>query len=199
VPISLPEHPRFASTSERHVYQALIDQLQDGDVVVAGQRVTDHLKDHEIDFVVAIEGAGIICIEVKGGEVWHNGSGWRQLRGGREYRIEPVRQAREACYALRDYIEHDPRWTQDRPRWDHVVALPHTKLPPTEEVGPRQGEPMVVIANHACCYHRRCEAAPSPDPRGTAPTAGGPRGARRSQRQCAGHGDTRCGGRGRFR
>lgn len=129
MPVSLPEHPRFASASERHVYQALIDQLQDGDVVVAGQRVTDHLKDHEIDFVVAIEGAGIICIEVKGGEVWHNGSGWRQLRGGREYRIEPVRQAREACYALRDYIEHDPRWTQDRPRWDHVVALPHTELP----------------------------------------------------------------------
>jgi hypothetical protein len=34
--------------------------------VVPGQRVTDHLKDHEIDFVVAIEGAGIVCLEVKG-------------------------------------------------------------------------------------------------------------------------------------
>ncbi|MDQ2627188.1 MAG: NERD domain-containing protein, partial [Actinomycetota bacterium] len=129
MPISLPEHPRFASPSERHVYQALIEQLQDGDVVVAGQRVTDHLKDHEIDFVVAIEGAGIICIEVKGGDVWHDGSGWRQLRGGKECRIHPVRQARDACYALRDYIEHDPRMTQDRLRWDHIVALPHTELP----------------------------------------------------------------------
>lgn len=129
MPISLPEHPRFASASERHVYDALIDQLGDGDVVVAGQRVTDHLKDHEIDFVVAIEGAGIICIEVKGGEVWHDGSGWRQVRGNREFGIEPVRQARDACYALRDFIESDPRWTQRRLRWDHVVALPHTKLP----------------------------------------------------------------------
>lgn len=129
MPVSLPENPRFASSSERHVYQALIEQLQDGDVVVAGQRVTDHLKDHEVDFVVAIEGAGIICIEVKGGEVWHDGSGWRQMRGGKKCRIEPVRQAREACYALRDYIEYDPRWTQGRLRWDHVVALPHTELP----------------------------------------------------------------------
>ncbi|MEB3021468.1 NERD domain-containing protein [[Mycobacterium] crassicus] len=129
MPVSLPENPRFASPSERHVHQALIDQLQDGDAVVSGQRVTDHLKDHEIDFVVAIEGAGIICVEVKGGEVWHNGSGWRQLRGGREFGINPVRQARDACYALRDFVESDPRWTQGRLRWDHVVALPHTKLP----------------------------------------------------------------------
>lgn len=129
MPVSLPENPRFASSSERHVYQALIEQLHGGDVVVAGQRVTDHLKDHEIDFVVAIEGAGIICIEVKGGEVWHDGAGWHQMRGGKKCRIEPVRQAREACYALRDYIEHDPRWTQGRLRWDHIVALPHTELP----------------------------------------------------------------------
>ena len=28
--------------------------------------------------------------------------------GGREHKIEPVRQAREACYALRDFIEKDP-------------------------------------------------------------------------------------------
>ncbi|BBZ62533.1 nuclease [Mycolicibacterium monacense] len=94
-----------------------------------GQRVTDHLKDHEVDFVVAIEGAGIVCIEVKGGEVWHDGEGWRQIRGGREFPIEPVRQAREACYALRDFIEKDPRWTQGRLRWDHVIVLPNTELP----------------------------------------------------------------------
>lgn len=129
MPVSLPAQPRFASPSERHVYRALIDQLQIDDVVVSGQRVTDHLKDHEADFVVAIEGAGIICIEVKGGEVWHDGRGWRQLRGNRQFDIEPVRQVRGACYALRDYVEHDPRWTQGRLRWDHVVVLPHAELP----------------------------------------------------------------------
>lgn len=34
-------------------------------------------------FVVAIEGAGIVCLEVKGGVVRHDGEGWRQIRGGR--------------------------------------------------------------------------------------------------------------------
>ncbi|GFG52290.1 nuclease [Mycolicibacterium agri] len=127
--IAPSDTPRLANRAERRVYEALIEQRQPHDLVVAGQRVTDHLKDHEVDFVVAIEGAGIVCLEVKGGEVWHDGHGWRQKRGGREHTIEPVRQAREACYALRDYVEKDPRWTQGRLRWDHVVVLPNTELP----------------------------------------------------------------------
>lgn len=129
VTIAPSDTPRLANRAERRVYEALIEQRQPHDLVVAGQRVTDHLKDHEVDFVVAIEGAGIVCLEVKGGEVWHDGHGWRQKRGGREHTIEPVRQAREACYALRDYVEKDPRWTQGRLRWDHVVVLPNTELP----------------------------------------------------------------------
>ncbi|OBH00940.1 nuclease [Mycobacterium sp. E136] len=127
--ITPTDTPRLANRAERRVYQALVEQLQPNDLVIAGQRVTDHLKDHEVDFVVAIEGAGIVCLEVKGGEVWHDGLTWRQKRGGREHIIEPVRQAREACYALRDYIEKDPRWSQGRLRWDHVVVLPNTELP----------------------------------------------------------------------
>ncbi|MDT5397595.1 MAG: hypothetical protein QOK33_826, partial [Mycobacterium sp.] len=127
--ITPEETPRLANDAERTVYQALLAQMQPNDRVIPGQRVTDHLKDHEVDFVVAIEGAGIVCLEVKGGEVWHDGEAWRQIRGGREHKIEPVRQARDACYALRDFIEKDPRWTQGRLRWDHVVVLPNTELP----------------------------------------------------------------------
>jgi hypothetical protein len=127
--ITVTETPRLANAAERKVWQALVEQLEPNDLLVPGQRVTDHLKDHEVDFVVAIENAGIICLEVKGGEVWHDGEGWWQKRGGRDKEIEPVRQAREACYALRDFIEKDPRWTQGRLRWDHVVVLPNTELP----------------------------------------------------------------------
>ncbi len=128
MPITLPEAPRFANAAERRVWELLVDQLGDQDLVIPGKRVTDHLKDHEIDFVVAIEGAGVICVEVKGGEVWHDGHGWRQHRGGHDVDIDPVSQAREACYALRDFIENDPRWTQGRLRWDHAVVLPNTEL-----------------------------------------------------------------------
>ncbi len=125
--ITLPDHPRLASATERRVWAALGAQLGDGDLVIAGQRVTDHLKDHEIDFLVAIEGAGIVCIEVKGGEVTHNGRDWLQhLHTGRVKTIEPVRQVRQARYALRDFIEKDPRWTQGRVRWNHIVVLPNS-------------------------------------------------------------------------
>lgn len=121
--------PRLLNGAERCVYHTLTDQLQPNDLVIPNQRVTDHLKDHEVDFVVGIEGAGIVCLEVKGGEVWHDGDGWRQIRAGKQRDIEPIRQAREACYALRGYVESDPRWTLGRLRWDHVVVLPNVELP----------------------------------------------------------------------
>jgi hypothetical protein len=126
--ITPDETPRLANAAERKVYQALLEQLEPNDRVIAGQRVTDHLKDHEVDFVVAIEGAGIVCLEVKGGEVCHDGDTWWQRRRGREHKIEPVRQAREACYALREFIEKDERWTQGRLRWDHVVVFPNAEI-----------------------------------------------------------------------
>ena len=129
MPVTLPENPRLANATERVVFDTLREQLGDDDLIVAGQRVTDHLKDHEIDFVVAIAGAGIVSVEVKGGEVWHDGHDWLQRsRNGNVRVIEPVRQARESCYALREFIEADPRWTQGRLRWDHVVVLPNSQL-----------------------------------------------------------------------
>ncbi|MBY0287297.1 MAG: NERD domain-containing protein [Mycobacteriaceae bacterium] len=126
--ITPSETPRLASAAERKVYQVLLEQLQPNDRVIPGQRVTDHLKDHEVDFVVAIEGAGIVCLEVKGGDVWHDGDTWWQRRRGHEHKIHPVRQAREACYALRDFIEKDVRWSQGRLRWDHVVVFPNAEI-----------------------------------------------------------------------
>jgi hypothetical protein len=122
------ETPRLANEAERRVYRTLREQLQPDSLVVPGQRVTDHLKDHEVDFVVAIEGAGIVCLEVKGGDVWHDGDAWWQRRRSHDHKIDPVRQAREACYALREFIEKDDRWTQGRLRWDHVIVLPNAEI-----------------------------------------------------------------------
>ena len=130
MPIAVPDSPRLATATERQVFRALMEQLGERDVVIAGKRVTDHQKDHEIDFVVALEGAGIVCIEVKGGEVWHNGADWLQSQyDGRVKTIDPVRQVRQARYALRSFIERDPRWTQGRVRWNHVVVLAKSSMP----------------------------------------------------------------------
>ena len=129
MPTCLPADPRLANDTERKVWRLLCDQLGERDLLIAGQRVTNHLKDHEIDFVVGIEGAGIVCVEVKGGEVWHDGDKWwQQSRGGHVKEIDPVRQVRDACYALRSFIEADPRWTQGRLRWDHIVVLPNGEV-----------------------------------------------------------------------
>lgn len=131
MPILLPDDPRPANVTERRILDALVDQLGDQDLVVVGQRITDSDKDHEIDFVVAIEGAGIICLEVKGGEVWHDGQTWlqRNRSSGHVKVIDPVTQVRQARYALRAFIEGDPNWTQARPRWNHMVVLPKSTVP----------------------------------------------------------------------
>ncbi|MFM9035611.1 MAG: NERD domain-containing protein [Mycobacterium sp.] len=129
MPVILPDDPRLATATERQVFHALVGQLGEGDVIIAGQRVTDHQKDHEIDFVVAVEGAGIVCVEVKGGEVWHDGKDWLQSQhDGRVKVIDPVRQVRQARYALRSFIEKDPRWTRGRVRWNHVVVFPKSSV-----------------------------------------------------------------------
>jgi hypothetical protein len=128
VTFTAEQTPRLANEAERKVYRTLLEQLPPGSLVIPGQRVTDHLKDHEVDFVVPIEGAGIVCLEVKGGQVWHDGNTWWQRRRGEDHEINPVRQARDACYALRTFVEEDDRWTQGRLRWDHVVVFPNAEI-----------------------------------------------------------------------
>ena len=93
--ITPDETPRLANAAERNVYQTLLEQLQPNDRVIPGQRVTDHFKDHEVDFVVAIEGAGIVCLEVKGGDVWHDGDTWWQRRRGHEHKMRRLRLTRK--------------------------------------------------------------------------------------------------------
>ncbi|MGI9093352.1 MAG: NERD domain-containing protein [Mycobacteriales bacterium] len=131
MPILRPEQPKFANGAERQVWRALRTQLARNDLLMSGLRVTDRRKDHEADVVVVMPGSGIVVAEVKGGSVWRDGGRWRQYRGGKDVPIEPVEQARGARYALRNYVETDPRWRSSRRtrvRWAHAVVLPNTEL-----------------------------------------------------------------------
>jgi ATP:corrinoid adenosyltransferase len=131
VPICRPENPRFASAAERQVWELLRGQLRKTDVLLSGIRVTDRKKDHEADLVVLMPDAGAVVVEIKGGSVWRDGGRWRTTRQGSEVTIDPVGQARDVRYALREYVESDPRWTADgrsRVRWAHAVVLPNTEL-----------------------------------------------------------------------
>jgi len=127
-----PDKPSFATGSERQVWERLVEQLCDDDVVLANVRLTDEAKDHEADLVVLMPGRGIVVVEVKGGSVFVDAAGkWLQRTSHGDRTIHPVDQARGSRYALRQYVERDPRWRErshGRVRWAHTVVVPYTSL-----------------------------------------------------------------------
>jgi hypothetical protein len=101
-------------------------KLGKDDALLANVRLTDQSGDYELDLVVGLLGAGIAVVEVKGGSVAHDGDGWVQT-GATTKRIDPVRQARQGKYAIRAYLDSDPRWRR-RVRLAHLVAFPYSRI-----------------------------------------------------------------------
>ena len=125
----VPAEPDFTTSAERRVWQAIKRRLRPDEALLANLRVTDERGDHELDLVVGLADAGIAIIEVKGGDVTHDGQGWIQ-GGATTKRIDPVKQAREGKYALRTYLDRDPRWRRRRVRLAHLVAFPYSRIDP---------------------------------------------------------------------
>jgi hypothetical protein len=125
----VPQDPQFQTDSEREVWERLRRQSPEDWTLLANIRLTDEKKDHELDLVVLIPGTGIVVVEVKGGAVSCEEGTW--LTGAQRRVIHPVDQARDGKYALRAYIEKDPRWknsSRSRVRFGHAVALPYTDV-----------------------------------------------------------------------
>ena len=128
---AIPEAPEFVTPSEREVWELLVGSLHDEDVVLANVRLTDEKKDHEADLIVLMPGSGVVIVEVKGGTVWINETDgrWHLRRHGKDVTIDPVDQARTTKYAVRTYVERDPRWrdsSRSRIRWAHAVVTPYS-------------------------------------------------------------------------
>ena len=125
----LPDQPAFVTPSEREVWERLRRQLGDECLLLANVRLSDTHKDHEADLVALMPGSGVVVVEVKGSHVWVEPDGrWMIRRGSADVPIRPVDQARDASYALRTYVEADPRWNRTRIRWSHHVVLARTSL-----------------------------------------------------------------------
>jgi len=130
MPTCRPERPSLQSPTERIVWELLREQLGPDVLLLSGLRLTNRDKDHEADVVVAMPGHGIVVVEVKGGQISCADGSWRQGRD--QHRIDPVDQARSTKYAIREYVEADPRWrdsSRRRIRWGHAVCFPQTQLP----------------------------------------------------------------------
>lgn len=128
---AVPTEPKFTTESEREVWERLVRQLGPDDVILANVRLTDERKDHELDLVLLMPDFGVVVVEVKGGSVWVDSDGWHQARGAGTRQIDPVDQARSNLYALRKYVESDPRWKQSsrtRIRWGHTVVVPYSEI-----------------------------------------------------------------------
>ncbi len=124
----IPEEPTFTTHSEREVWERLRDSLPPDCVLMANVRLTDQDKDHEADLVVLMPEMGILVLEVKGGSVWRDETGW-WIRRAKTERCFPVDQARDSKHALRTYVEQDPRWgSRGHVAWSHGVVLPYTSL-----------------------------------------------------------------------
>ncbi|HEX6577166.1 MAG TPA: NERD domain-containing protein [Jiangellaceae bacterium] len=99
MPVCVPEPPRFTTASERQVWKLLREQLRPHDVLYTNLRITDDLMDHDADLVVVLPGASLVVVEVKGGEVWHDGQSWWQRRAGQPVRITRSTGARHQVRA----------------------------------------------------------------------------------------------------
>ena len=122
-----PPNPIFRSPGERAVFEALLPQLSDEDVVFTNLEISDPVEgDVEIDLAVLLKHHGLVVVEVKGAHISHNGFDWIQSGPAGAHAIYPAAQARRNMYALRDFIQK--KWSLGNIRCGWVVAFPHCDI-----------------------------------------------------------------------
>ncbi len=106
------------SPGEREIFKELrSDPVARDWTVLHSFGVADHPTrgEGEIDFVVLVPGAGVLCLEVKAGEVRRDDGLWYYGTGARETTCTrgPFRQAAEAMHGLRKHVaQADPQLAQ---------------------------------------------------------------------------------------
>ncbi len=127
--------------SEEPVYVALRDQLGPDYVVLHSYPWLrpwrdEALAEGEADFVVIHPERGMLVLEVKGGDVRHDGHRWfrNSVNGCREFK-DPFRQAQRNMHALMDIVKERSghRIRPDTLAHGYAVVFPHldyTSAPP---------------------------------------------------------------------
>ena len=125
----IPEQPLFRTDSERLVWNAIREQMREGDVLISSLRFTDQQAgDVEADLVLLMPDRGIAVIEVKGGQVSYANGEWTTTNGGGKRRIHPVAQARRAKHAVRNFLSRQEGWPHGLPHAEWFIAMPFTDV-----------------------------------------------------------------------
>ncbi len=129
MPRLYPADPVFGdgAQAERAVWEVLRDQLPDDAVLFYAVRLIESDRFQEIDLLVAWPRVGIAAIEVTGGVVNRDESGWSEEVGGRRSPIDPVGDIRTEEHMLHRLLV-DESSPAAAARFVHLVALPHTPV-----------------------------------------------------------------------
>lgn len=127
-------------SAERRVCEALVAQLDERCRVFFGvpwlvYGPDGRMREGEVDLVVLDPRKGLLCLEVKGGQIARDGQTGRWTsrdRSGVTHEIkDPVPQAVRSKYALIEKIRGHPRWKGVRLPLAHAVAFPDCSAPAT--------------------------------------------------------------------
>jgi Nuclease-related domain/AAA domain/UvrD-like helicase C-terminal domain len=122
------------SSAERQLYEGFLEQLDDPyvvfhsvDWVLADRR--GRPEQGEADFVIAHPEAGVLVLEVKGGELRYDPARKRWTQGGRSGRHalkeDPFHQAADEMRSLVRILEAQPGWDEWKPSYGYACGFPH--------------------------------------------------------------------------
>lgn len=116
--------------AEYAVWDVLREQLPDDAALFYAVRLIEGDRQQEIDLLVAWPGVGIAALEVAGGLVTRDASGWSEGSGEERTAIDPEAEMRDERHMLQRMLE-DRRSPAATAHTVHMVALPHTPVPAT--------------------------------------------------------------------
>jgi hypothetical protein len=141
-------------TSEEPVYIALRDQLGADYVVLHSYPWLrpwreDALAEGEADFVVVHPERGILVLEVKGGEVHHDGYRWfRDSASGPKEFKDPFRQAQRNMHALLDIIRERSGERVRKEGFAHGYAVVFPHMDYTGSPPPHADKAIIISRRH---------------------------------------------------
>lgn len=123
---------KVSSFAEQTLHAAFAKQLSDDYSVFHSVRwqSTDKrygAQDAEADFVILQPRYGLLVVEVKGGVIKIDGAAQQWFSNGNPIK-NPIVQAQENKYKLRDRLKRLPFWRNHVPRIAHAVAFPDVTI-----------------------------------------------------------------------